>query len=1051
MQPFNIFDCNSSIEGKFFLEASAGTGKTFTIEQIILRALIEGSLTHIEHVLAITFTNASTNELKMRIKDNLSHSLKQLKEALNSQTVSLPRYLNINSNVKQIYMKIRNALSTLDQMSLFTIHGFCNFVLEQYFPGRRLIHKNPSLSHPQLILYHIRNYLKQDLWKNVLFVEQFHLLAVRYNVTSKYTSSLIDKLLTSYSQKVPSYLPPRSTTMKQITRWHQKIRPSLLDFPKQSFLEQLIALTSGFKKQPFSILDDLEHFVDLLYSSETHSTLFSFFKIAETFNFKHRLTRYKPCPAFTLLEEMSWIELTLQFCNLDTIFNTLLRDVQFHLKQNYTPWLSPDESVLALEKLLLSPEAQPVVDSIRKRYQLVLIDEFQDTDKYQWNIFSHLFLPDEFLGSLFLIGDPKQSIYEWRNADLPTYLKAKSSFSEDMQLQLINNYRATPKLMQAINLMFGKISPFLEIHGYPPIEYYPLNPQSTETFEVTPYYAPIHFFLYENIKDQALWIFSEAERLKKEQGIPLGQMVILVSDSKQAFELMSYATLPVAFSKNKSILHLTETYVLTIALLEAILYPENYEKISKILLSTLFGLSIDEVTSKKEKYTIYFQSLQTYILKYKFLATFYHIMCTQGEVLLKSSQGDLIFQEMEKLCGYLDTISSYPHHQLLHLKNFSETGMWEEELTISSYSEDLETLKITTIHSSKGLEYEVVFCPGIDRNKKNKSSSELLREMYVALTRAKKQLYLPISKQSSSLQKISALTNYVKLVGVHSSPYDLAIDLSQKYSELFSYSLSTQNKQITKTFSLPPLKTFSLKAPHPKTIFSFSSTKFMLDTHKDQQYFSPSKLLSKQQLPIGEKTGVLIHKILESIQFHLLQDADYLKSTVMRFVKHSHLEGFEDTIVSLISKTFFSPLPFASQTFSLSQISPNKMFRETPFLFLENDELWQGTIDLLFEYKGKYYIIDWKTSFLGETTSDYSATNIAIYIHQEKLDYQGKIYVKATKKFLSQFDINDDVEFGVIFIRGIDTNGNGFFTLKNAFKENLNFNPKATQKYQVYH
>ncbi|WP_100934410.1 exodeoxyribonuclease V subunit beta [Candidatus Chlamydia corallus] len=1047
MKPFNIFDCNSSIQGKFFLEASAGTGKTFTIEQIVLRALIEGSLTHIEHALAITFTNAATNELKVRIKNTLSKILRELKAALNSYPASLPTYLDANCNVKQIYMQVRNALATLDQMSLFTIHGFCNFILEQYFPKTRLIHKNPALTHSQLILHHINNYLKQDLWKNVLFHEQFHLLAVRYNVTSKHTSSLIDKLLASYTQRVSFSLPSRLERLKQLSLWHQQIYQSLLEIPKQDFLNQLIAHTSGFKKQPFSILDDLHHFVDLLYTSETHSALFSFFKVAETFSFKHRLARYKPCNAFTLLEKMSWIERTLEFCNINNIFNTLLLDIQCYLKQNYTPWLSPDESIFALEKLFSSSEAQPVVHALREQYQLVLIDEFQDTDKQQWSIFSKLFISEEFAGSVFLIGDPKQSIYEWRNADLPTYLKAKSSFSETNQLQLVNNYRSTPKLMEAINKIFKKISPFLEIPGYPSIEYHSLNPQSIEKFENSPH-APVHFFFYENIKNQALWIFSEALRLQKEQKIPLGDMVVLVSDSKQAFELISYATIPVSFSKNKSIFHLTETYILTVALLEAILHPENYEKISKILLSSFFGLSLDEVTMKKEDYTVYFQSLHSYIANHGLLATFYHLMTTQGKVLLRSSQGGLIFQEMEKLCGYLDTISSYPYHQLLHLKNFSETGRWEEELAISFHSEDSETLKITTIHSSKGLEYDIVFCPGIDRSKKNKSSSELLREMYVACTRAKKQLYLPINMQSSSLQSISALTNYVKLEGKHASAYDLAIHLYQEHPDLFSYSLPTENRQATTTFNLPPLETFSLKEIPSKTIFSFSSTKSMLDSYKDSQSFPHPKLtLSKQQLPTGEKTGILIHKILESIQLSLLKDTDYLMSTIARFTKHTHLEGFEETILTLLTKTFCSPLTFSSQTFSLSQVLPNKIFRETSFLFLENNELWQGVIDFFFEHEGKYYIIDWKTSFLGETSSDYSESSLAIYVKREKLDYQGRIYIKAVKKFLSQFDINDDVEIGIIFIRGIDRHGNGFFVLN----EKPAFNPKVIQKYQACH
>ncbi|WP_370895105.1 UvrD-helicase domain-containing protein [Chlamydia pecorum] len=78
MEAFNIFDPLTSIQGKFFLEASAGTGKTFTIEHIILRALLEDTLSHPDKVLAVTFTNAATNELKQRIHATLRSCLETL-------------------------------------------------------------------------------------------------------------------------------------------------------------------------------------------------------------------------------------------------------------------------------------------------------------------------------------------------------------------------------------------------------------------------------------------------------------------------------------------------------------------------------------------------------------------------------------------------------------------------------------------------------------------------------------------------------------------------------------------------------------------------------------------------------------------------------------------------------------------------------------------------------------------------------------------------------------------------------------------------------------
>ncbi|SYX08499.1 Exodeoxyribonuclease V beta chain,exonuclease V subunit beta,exodeoxyribonuclease V, beta subunit,UvrD/REP helicase [Chlamydia poikilotherma] len=1045
MKPFDIFNSQTSIYGKYFLEASAGTGKTFTIEQIVLRALLEGSVSHVENILAVTFTNAATNELKLRIQDNLKHALSQLKSALKDPSVSLPPYLKDICDVKQLYMQVRNALATIDRMAIFTIHGFCNHVLQQHFPEMQMTQSNAVLTHTQSVFHHIRKYLSQDFWRSVLFPEQFYLLASRYNSNSKHSSFLTDKLLSSYTLQTFEHLSSKTSTLESLESWHGSIRSKIQDIPEKEFLEQLLQHKESFRKQPFSINEDLLLFVKYLYAEETSIRLFSFSKIVETFHPKNRLARYQPSRAFSYIEETSWFHYTEQFCNVDLIFNTLLRDLQLYLKNHYTWWLSPDESILALEDILLSSRSEEIIKALRKRFQLVLIDEFQDTDRKQWNIFSKLFANDAFSGSLFLIGDPKQSIYEWRNADLATYLKAKSTFPKSSQLHLINNYRSTVKLMEAINFLFCKCSPFLEIPGYEPIEYHPLRSQSSEQFENSQH-SPIHFFSYDDTSDQAAWISHTASYLQETHDIPLGRMAILVSDSAQAFDLITHCSIPVAFSKNKSIFHLTETYLLTLAWLEAILHPENYEKIQRVLLSSLFRHNLSDVIEKKEFYSTYFFSLRSYIFDHGLLATFYHFMTMQGEALLKTPQGDLTFQEMERLCAYLNTVSSHPQHQLLYLQYFSETGRWEENLSFSSYSEDTEILKITTIHASKGLEYDVVFCPGLDKSKKNKSASEWIREMYVACTRARKQLFIPIQNSSNS-RRNSALTNYVKFEGSHESIMDLAQQFAKEHPAMFSISTIGTDPEFTEPiYKIIPPSTFTLPIAPAKQIFSFSSVKQALDNETSLND-DTTEATASSVLPKGRKTGIIIHKILENISPNFKIPLSKISSIVTNFVKNTHLEGYEEIISKKLMISFSSPLSFATDSFSLKDIVASKIFTEESFLFSNKEQFWQGVIDLFFEHNNRYYIIDWKTSFLGETSSEYSQENLFNYIKEQNLDYQGAIYIHAAKRFLQQFDITSDVEMGFVFIRSVDPEGNGFLRLPNQKMPN----PIVNQKYPVYH
>lgn len=104
-------------------------------------------------------------------------------------------------------------------------------------------------------------------------------------------------------------------------------------------------------------------------------------------------------------------------------------------------------------------------------------------------------------------------------------------------------------------------------------------------------------------------------------------------------------------------------------------------------------------------------------------------------------------------------------------------------------------------------------------------------------------------------------------------------------------------------------------------------------------------------------------------------------------------------IAQKLFSTISSPLSFTSASFALKDVCPDKILSEEAFLFSNKEQLWQGAIDLFFEYNGKYYIIDWKTSFLGETTSKYSQENLFAYIKEHNLDYQGAIYIHATKRF----------------------------------------------------
>jgi len=117
---FDILSRQTPLQNRLFLEASAGTGKTFTIEHLVVRLLLETDFT-LDQILVVTFTRAATRELKVRIRANLEKTLS------GDQPFD---YLSELTDVQK--EKIKTALLTFEKSQIFTIHGFCHRLLQEF-------------------------------------------------------------------------------------------------------------------------------------------------------------------------------------------------------------------------------------------------------------------------------------------------------------------------------------------------------------------------------------------------------------------------------------------------------------------------------------------------------------------------------------------------------------------------------------------------------------------------------------------------------------------------------------------------------------------------------------------------------------------------------------------------------------------------------------------------------------------------------------------------------------------------------------------------------
>src|SRR5262249_12116714 len=129
-------------------------------------------------------------------------------------------------------------------------------------------------------------------------------------------------------------------------------------------------------------------------------------------------------------------------------------------------WQSFDDLLYRLAEALRGRGGIALAAMIRARYGAALIDEFQDTDPWQYEIFRRIYVgtaappPDTGTSALFLIGDPKQAIYAFRGADVFAYLQAKRDAGSDPYTLRINQ-RSDPSLIAGVNALFGRLqSPF---------------------------------------------------------------------------------------------------------------------------------------------------------------------------------------------------------------------------------------------------------------------------------------------------------------------------------------------------------------------------------------------------------------------------------------------------------------------------------------------------------------------------------------------------------------------------------------------------------------
>lgn len=1133
MKPFNVLDANQNIFSSHLIEASAGTGKTFAIENLVVRLLIEqeGDPLTLDQILIVTFTKAATNDLKLRIRDNIENALNGFKHYLKNPGIEIPLFdylMKIVVKGEEAMLKAKScleqALFCFDQAQIFTIHSFCWQMLHRFaLEGNVSVEAdNGDKGTPDSKLIQIlRDYLRTGL-KTELFSQTQ--LKVVLNNNDRKIETLLKELLKYTSMGAdahpyPSYLEQFRAFQQMMrtikTNWNFSSEKILADFIAQAPLYNGILDRS--KKIKREAMQKMDRFASLFDKHEWTTEDFNHLindgvYIADAFDAPSK--RKKPIespmhyPEFLSVITRELSPLVEQARSYPILLARMIADCQPLLRARLEEeeLLRFDDLLNAMHKAIQEPSFSKLVQG---RYKAAVIDEFQDTDPMQWGIFRNLFLDKKWNGFLYLVGDPKQSIYSFRQADVYTYLAANRAMGENNLATLETNYRSQPCLIEALNFLFNATPDFIYLpYAKESLPYRPVKAGLAS--EKIPG-APIRFMISKlerkprsfPLKEMELkcffpFIANEIRLLSKIEGFRFSDCAILVSDRFQAARLSTYLKQhDIAAITQKSTTLLDSPAIAEMReLLNGILHFRHGSSFKTALGSKILGWTHQEICrldqpELAEEWMDKFQYLRKLLLEEGFIRFFDEFMegawngsPTIAERLLSQADGIEYYQELQQTAQLLsqqqceDKMTS--EGLLGFLDEFNVMATDDDERFKILNDRSRQEVQILTIHASKGLEFAYVFALGLcNRNKqsellipirdKNKNlltaisdreskayknfceelDAEKSRQLYVAMTRAKISLYLPAiyipNGTKPAMGTASPMELFLARLGQPSVSYE---DLYQRIEGFDPNGLKNLIERESKgdLISVTEMEEFILPSHHdeklqseaalippvtievpgiPCFIQSFTSISKPAEPHSaliEPPHDFNTILKNSHTLPAGTATGILLHKVAETLPFefvHEFESANDLLFHVSPIVSETEYATWEGVISELI----FHALTVSVDGFSLKDLDPRKIHRETEFLYADGDSYLKGVIDMFFEHRGKYYLLDWKSNWLGPSSADYQEPKLreAMELHQYGL--QASLYAQSLKRFLSLFDPRpfEQIFGGAIylFLRGL--------------------------------
>jgi exodeoxyribonuclease V beta subunit len=1154
-RPHFAVDESPFVSGTMLVEASAGTGKTFSIAMSVIRLLLERHpdgtplVDGVGNILVVTFTTAATDELITRIRTLLRQAealYAGRPSGLHKDTEKVLQSVTARHDAPWVQARITRALAEVDTLAVYTIHSFCKRILDEFALesgtafGALLLENEGELQQQAL----------QHWWRARFYTDD---TLAAFAVASRWSPDAFASAYGVWRRFTSVRVSPDLSLADALAQWRQAIATFAAAYDETAF-RQYVGAMDWNSKSPCLAGEALENTVRIIALAlagnlgaartlgaslgvnnlRSHAT-------KKSGRQKEQAAALDAWPVAQQAEVVgAAVTRVEQAMRVDCFRHVDAWMLEEKRRRNR---LGFDDLLASLHRVLVAQGPDGLLArAIRQQFHAALIDEFQDTDRFQFEIFSTAFRGRP----LFLIGDPKQAIYAFRGADVHAYLGAVRT--ADPQYTLATNYRSTGEMVQAVNAVFQRRGQAF-VEEDIAFEAASATPKAGAPATLRGTHA-LHWMLVppeEKAGKRKITSLSTARALlfaatvrhiatQVGDGWKPCDIAVLVRSRYEGVEiadLLRAHGIPAVVSGLGNVMQSEELLELQVVL-EAIAMPRREAGVRAAIATHLWGgdahevLQLSQAGSEAQWDTLLaqFVGLREWWLTHGFLQVVQELLRRRQvtERFLSFSDGERRLTNLRHVIELLHAVASDRALNIEGVLRWIRTNRMNstEELDVRELrlETDADAVRVHTIHKSKGLQFELVYCPTLFAGRPVDAKGPLLvhehgdvvfdhhepvspsrlqqaeverlaedcRLAYVALTRARYRTYVgwgavgatngaPQGAAYSALAYLLAdlpaldatpVAERASLVAQHfladCDRYDAVVrSLVAESDDRMAVEVvdSTLIDVVVRGSAAPPVPSFAARTlpAEPPLRTRFDTYVISSFTHLTAGSHAAPADVSRdvddvrvphvrvdelppsdfRTFPAGRRAGTVLHALFEGSRVDDTLDVLRTRAAV-QLTRNQLVPDEEDPRVDATARMIRAVFetPMAPWPVTLANVSPERVRHEWQFLlpFASADTaavrqsmarcfeqfggvegaryatrlrtlgtgrvhgFLTGFVDLVFEHRGQWYVVDWKSNQLGADFAAYERGALQSVMDASHYTLQAHLYLVALHRYL---------------------------------------------------